>query len=44
MVVLTDFLVGVLSAIVLYAVLHRFFDRHNTASPQTALKEQEVLA
>ena len=27
MVVLTDFLVGVLSAIVLYALLHRFFDR-----------------
>ena len=34
MVPLTDFLTGVLSALILYAVLHRFFDRPALREPQ----------
>jgi hypothetical protein len=33
MVPLTDFLIGVLSALVLYALLHRFLDRPTAAHP-----------
>jgi hypothetical protein len=44
MVVLTDFLIGVLSAIVLYALLHKFFDRHRTQDPEMELRQQEAVA
>jgi sulfate permease, SulP family len=36
MVPLTDFLIGVLSALALYAVLHRFFDTPAVAPPHLA--------
>jgi sulfate permease, SulP family len=42
MVVLTDFLVGVLSAIVLYAILARFFDRPHTGSPVAEVRQHRV--
>ena len=42
MVVLTDFLVGVLSAIVLYGLLYRFFDRPEKTEME--LREQEATA
>jgi hypothetical protein len=34
MVVVTDFLTGVLSAVVLYAVLYKFFDKRETSKWQ----------
>jgi hypothetical protein len=37
MVIVTDFLTGVLTAVVLYAALYRFFDR-----PPTAREEQTL--
>jgi sulfate permease, SulP family len=40
MVVFTDFLVGVLSAIVLYGLLHRFFDGRRIIDPEVELREQ----
>jgi hypothetical protein len=43
MVVLTDFLIGVLSAIVLYALLHKFFDRHRSQDPEVKLREQQAV-
>jgi sulfate permease, SulP family len=42
MVVLTDFLIGVLSAIILYGLLHRFLDR--SKDPQPQLRESELPA
>ena len=39
MVVLTDFLVGVLSALVLYAILYRFLDR-----PEKQRADHETIA
>ena len=44
MVVLTDFLVGVLSAIVLYGLLHKFFDSNRTQNPKTERQRQEAVA
>jgi MFS superfamily sulfate permease-like transporter len=44
MVVLTDFLVGVLSAIVLYGILHRFFGRPPSHDSEVGLRRQEVTA
>jgi MFS superfamily sulfate permease-like transporter len=44
MVVLTDFLIGVLSAIVLFAVLHRFFDRRPSQDSQYRVRKEEVTA
>ena len=43
MVVLTDFLVGVLTAIVLYGVLARFFDRPHTGSPVMEAQHQQAV-
>ena len=44
MVVLTDFLIGVLSAIVIYAVLYKFFDRDHSQGPQMKVREEEAVA
>jgi SulP family sulfate permease len=40
MVPLTDFLTGVLSALILYAVLYRFFDRPKPEAPATEASDQ----
>jgi MFS superfamily sulfate permease-like transporter len=44
MVVLTDFLIGVLSAIVIYALLYRFFDGDHSKVAKADLIEQETVA
>ena len=44
MVPLTDFLIGVLSALALYAVLHRFFDTPAVATPHLADVPNEYQA
>jgi sulfate permease, SulP family len=44
MVVITDFLVGVLSAIVLYGLLYRFFDRDRGGDSKVRLEHSEAAA
>jgi MFS superfamily sulfate permease-like transporter len=42
MVVVTDFLVGVLSSLILYGMLYRWLDKHSSPTPETAADAENL--